>query len=179
MNSNNNIEAREKFKKNYVSKLNKKDLSSELIKREILFTRIEFEEQITNNQIISSKNQIQVIAKKTAKESLLRKQGLTNCIKEKFKNSIRLSIHYQSEDSEKLGFKLINKAINLGSPWFNIIYVCNNGDIILGKKNWFINHRKLVNKHDYNYYEIDEEAQEHFINNNVSKIIKKEMSIGR
>lgn len=171
-------DARDKFINLYVRQLDEKLLSGELIKKEILFTKIEFENKIKNDTIISN-NRLQMIAKKIAKQSLLRKQGLSNCIAEKFPNAIRLSIHYQDSNSKKLGFKLIDKAINFGSPWFNIIYMCSNGDIILGKKNWFIENRKLIVSNEGCYYIIDNKTEEDFKNNNVNKIIKKEMKIGR
>ena len=50
-----------------------------------------FTASITNNNVIS-KNQIQKIAKQIAKQSLLRKQGLSNCINKKFKNDCGLDL---------------------------------------------------------------------------------------
>ena len=171
-------EARNKFKRTYVNSLNEKELSGDLVQKEILFTKIEFESQITNNEFVS-KNQLQMKAKEIAKQSLLRKNGLSICIDEKYRDAIRLSIHYQNQNSHKLGFKLIDKAINLGSPWFNIIYECSNGDIILGKRNWFVNERILINNENSKYYKITEKAENEFKSNNVNKIMKKEISIGR
>lgn len=172
------VDSRNKFINQYVKQLDEKLLSGDLVKKEILFTKIEFENQIKKEDNISN-NQLQMISKKIAKESLLRKQGLSNCIADKFPNAIRLSIHYQESDSKKLGFKLIDKAINFGSPWFNIIYMCNNGDIILGKKNWFIENRKLTESNNGYYYQIDNQTEENFKKENVNRIIKKEMRIGR
>ncbi|MDO4376548.1 MAG: hypothetical protein Q4C38_00200, partial [bacterium] len=60
-----------------------------------------------------------------------------------------------------------------------ILYMCSNGDRILGKKNWFIENRKLIVSNEGCYYIIDNKTEEDFKNNNVNKIIKKEMKIGR
>ena len=170
-------DARNKINELYTKLFNVKDLKGELVEKELLFTKIEFKNQISDDNM--SNNHVQVIAKKIAKESLLRKQALAMRIEEKYPEAIRLSIHYQDKDSKKLGIKLIDKAINFGSPWFNIIYKCHNGEIILGKKDWFKYRRHLVKDDNGFYYIINRTAEQEFRSNKVNKIIKKEMSIGR
>ena len=170
-------EARKNINELYTSFLDIKDLNGELVEKELLFTKIEFKHQISDNNM--SNNHLQMIAKKIAKESLLRKQALAECIEDKYPEAIRLSIHYQDKYSKKLGIRLIDKAINFGSPWFNIIYKCNDGKIILGKKDWFKYQRHLVKDDNGLYYTINQKAEQDFCSNRVNKIIKKEMSIGR
>ena len=170
--------ARKKFMNKYVKFLKENELPGRLVQNETLFTKIEFEEQISGG-INNSNNQLQTIAKRIAKKSLLIKKGLSKCIEEKYSRAIRLSIHYQQNGSKKIGFKLIDKAINLGSPWFNIIYKSSDGDIILGKKNWFINSRKLVKTKNGYYYKIDNKTKKNFENNNVEKTIIDIAKMGR
>ena len=177
MNCGDYAEAREKINELYTQLLNVKELKGEVIEKELLFTKIEFKHQLSDNNM--SNNHLQIIAKKIAKESLLRKQALSMIIEEKFDEAIRLSIHYQDKDSKKLGIKLIDKAINLGSPWFNIIYKCNNGEIILGKKDWFKYRRHLIKDDNGLYYVINHTAEQDFRSNRINKTIKKEMTIGR
>ncbi len=177
MNCTNYDDARKKFNEIYVKALDGKSLSGKLIEKEILFTRIEFRNQISKYG--DSSSHLQVIAKRIAKQSLLKKKALGMCIEEKYPCAIRLSIHYQDKDSQKLGFKFIDKAINFGSPWFNIIYKCENGEIILGKSNWFVDNRKLVNDPLGCYYCIEKQALVDFKNHRMNEMMKEELSIGR
>lgn len=171
-------EARKLFYKEYLKLTNEKELKGKNIEKEILFTKIEFYNQLFSNVDIS-KNQIQKLAKITAKKSLLIKEGLNICINKKFPNMIRLSIHYQMSNSNKLGIKLIDRAINFGSPWFNIIYECPDNTIILGKKDWFLDKREEIVDQNGIYFKIDEIATKQFLSNQINNTMLKEKSIGR
>ena len=171
-------EARNKIINNYNSSSEKEKLDGSILQNEILFTKREFEKQLLNGDVISN-NQFQNIAKKIAKNSMIRKEALSKYIDEKYTNQIRLSIHFQNSNSLKLGFKLIDRAINFGSPWFNVIYKCTNGDIILGKNDWFIDSRVLVHNDYGNYYSIDSKTECLFKNNILEKKLQNDIKLGR
>lgn len=173
MGDNNFEKAYKRFGKLYIdNQVDKSDLSNE-----ILFTKYEFFDKINDETV--SNNQIQMKAKKIAKESIKIKKALNRLIEEQFQNCIRLSVHYQDENSTKMGFKLIPNSINKGTPWFYVAYVSKNGEIILGKRDWTFKNKKLQCNKFGKYYSIDNSNINLFLNEKCSKKILKEKGFNR
>jgi pyoverdine/dityrosine biosynthesis protein Dit1 len=141
--------SRNKFKKEYVE-TNINNPRSRDVQNEILFTKNEFADKI--GYINMSKNQLQKKSKEIAKKSLILKAGLSDLISKKFEIYIRLSIHYQNKESPKMGIQLIPNAINHGTPWFNVLYRAPSGKVILGKKDWDIPSKQLINENGQGYF---------------------------
>ena len=158
------------FKKKYLSEETAGGLSSE-----ILFTRKEFSEKIYGIAADSLTNtQKQKIATKIAKESIRIKNGISNMINSTYVDSIRLSVHFQKQDSSKMGFKLIPNAINKGTPWFYVAIVSDNNKIILGKRNWnFASKKERISKNG-KFFSINKFDIYNFENNLTSKTIEEE-----
>lgn len=169
-------EAYKKFKEKYIIHENY-EIDSEVLSKEIVFTKYEFESKILIDNI--TKNQFQKKAKKIAKESLIIKSALSELIRQKYKNSIRLSVHYQLADSNKMGLKLVPTASNKGTPWFYVIYKSANNRIILGKKNWNLKSKKIKRNLNGFYYSITNEDFELFIKNSLDKKVQKEKGFNR
>ena len=158
------------FKKKYLSEETVGGLSSE-----ILFTRKEFSEKIYGIAADSLTNtQKKKIATKIAKESIHIKNGISNMINSIYADSIRLSVHFQKQDSGKMGFKLIPNAINKGTPWFYVAFVSDNNKIILGKRNWnFASKKECISKNG-KFFSINKFDIYNFENNLTSKTIEEE-----
>ncbi|MCH5586359.1 isocyanide synthase family protein [Shimazuella sp. AN120528] len=154
MGSNSFSVSRNKFKKEYVES-NINCPCSRDIQNETLFTKNEFADKI--GYLNMSKNQLQKKSKEIAKKALILKAGLSDLISKNFDRYIRLSIHYQKKESPKMGIQLIPNAINHGTPWFNVLYKAPSGKVILGKKDWDIPSKQLINENEQGYlYEISE-----------------------
>lgn len=142
MGSNNLQTAYSIFKNKYFDE----NMSIENLSNEILFTKNEFSSKLFTNNL--SNNKKQKIATDIARRSILIKKSISYMIKDIFPDYIRLSVHFQNENSEKMGLKLIPLAINKGTPWFYIAYVSETGKILLGKKNWNFESKNIC----YNEY---------------------------
>lgn len=157
--------------------INNEKIDNSGLSNEIVFTKYEFFDKIYN--VSSSKNQIQIWAKKIAKESLLIKRAVNNLIEDIYPSSIRLSVHYQEENSKKMGFKMIPNAVNKGTPWFYVAYKSTSEKIILGKRNWKLKSKKLKNNKFGKYYLVNDRVVEEFLEGKVSETVKKEKGFNR
>lgn len=163
-----------KFAEKY---MNCEKIDNNGLSNEIVFTKYEFFDKIYN--VSSSKNQIQIWAKKIAKNSLLIKRAVNNLIEDIYPNSIRLSVHYQEENSKKMGFKMIPNAVNKGTPWFYVAYKSTSEKIILGKRNWKLKSKKLKNDKFGKYYSVNDKVVEEFLDGKISETVKKEKGFNR
>lgn len=168
--------AYQKFIDDYYS-ISNFECDSNILSKEILFTKFEFKNNLCD--INTSKNQIQLRAKAVAKESLKIKAALSKLIDDNFYNCIRLSVHFQTSKSNKMGLKLIPKAINKGTPWFYVVYKSPNGNIILGKKDWKIPEKKQKRNKYGLYYSINNATIDLFLKNQLDARIKEERKYNR
>ena len=169
--------AYKKFYEKYVENTND-NIYNIYLSKEILFTKYEFYDKIISTDSMS-KNQLQMKSKQIAMSSLEIKKGINKMIKNLFPDSIRLSVHYQDSSSEKMGLKLLPNAINNGTPWFYVAYRTSTEKIILGKKNWQFESKKLINSNKGKYYLIDDEDFNRFKNGEVNKNILNERELNR
>ena len=94
--------------------------------------RFIFEDQ--KNQFASlSKNKIKNQTKETAYQVILRSNAWSRVIKEKFPDALRLSIHPQPCQSEKIGIMLLKSQNTWVTPWHSVT-VFDGQDYCLMKK---------------------------------------------
>jgi pyoverdine/dityrosine biosynthesis protein Dit1 len=80
-----------------------------------------------------SKNKIKNVTKEIAYGVIQRSNAWSRVIKEKFPLSVRLSIHPQPCQSEKIGIMLLKSKNAWATPWHNVP-VFNDGECFLMKK---------------------------------------------
>lgn len=68
-----------------------------------------------------SKNQLRQLAKQKTYQTIQRSHAWSNCIDHYFPEAIRLSIHPQTCDSEKLSFQLLPTDNRWATPWHNVV----------------------------------------------------------
>jgi pyoverdine/dityrosine biosynthesis protein Dit1 len=79
-----------------------------------------------------SKNQVRIMAREKTYQTIQRSHAWSELIKKQFPSSIRLSIHPQTCDSEKLAFQLIRNSTRWATPWHNVT-VNSQGKFLLMK----------------------------------------------
>lgn len=68
-----------------------------------------------------SKNQLRLLAKEKTYQTIQRSHAWSECIKDYFPGGIRLSIHPQTCQSEKLSFQLLQGEDDWATPWHNVV----------------------------------------------------------
>lgn len=68
-----------------------------------------------------SKNKIKMLAKERAYQTIQRSHAWSECLKHKFPNHLRLSIHPHHCESEKLSIQLLKGQDRWATPWHNVV----------------------------------------------------------
>lgn len=79
-----------------------------------------------------SKNQIRKLAHQHTYQLIQRSHAWSELIKSEFPNSLRLSIHPQTCDSNKLAYQLVENSSRWATPWHNVV-VLQHGRVTLMK----------------------------------------------
>lgn len=80
----------------------------------------------------SSKNQIRKLAHQRTYQLIQRSHAWSELIKDEYPNSLRLSIHPQTCDSNKLAYQLVENSQRWATPWHNVV-VLQHGRVTLMK----------------------------------------------
>lgn len=84
-------------------------------------------------QPTQSRNRVRLECKTIAYEVIQRSDAWSNLIAKRFPHALRLSIHPQPYDSEKIGIHMIKAIDKWGTPWHNVA-VHNGQEFILMKR---------------------------------------------
>ncbi|CAL9404171.1 hypothetical protein SUDANB178_01501 [Streptomyces sp. enrichment culture] len=83
--------------------------------------RFMFEDAVARRGDQATRSQLRKDSKETAYQTILRSNAWSRVVAEKFPQAVRLSIHPQAPDSEKLGLRLLRTKDGWLTPWHGVV----------------------------------------------------------
>ncbi len=94
-------------------------------------------------------------SKAVAYEVVRRSQAWSALVEEKFPHSLRLSIHPQSESSEKIGVRLLPSENHWRTPWHSVVLIKGDSPSLVSRKEAIEQGAKLKFMDDtYGFYDV-------------------------
>jgi len=95
--------------------------------------RFIFEDYVASISNVS-RNRLRDMTKTVAYRVVQRSNAWSRLVESRFPNALRLSIHPQRSDSRKIGIMLVPSDDVWGTPWHNVVVLCNGRPVLMKRR---------------------------------------------